>query len=452
MYKILKITLLSLMGILLFCAPVLCKESKLSTKTKSKLIDKLNTESLVIYSGNDQIKTYSQHGLVPLLLYLENDDFKDSFAFDKTVGRAAAYLYAYGHAKYVYADTISKPAIEILKKNNVKYEAKHVVNEIQNRTKTGLCPFEDLTKNATSPAQAYGLIYKKVYPDTAIVYYTSDITPEALVEIYKTLGKKLSGKVAVKVHSGEPGGHNFLQPEFMKPLIDYLNGTIVECNTAYAGRRDTTEEHKQVIKEHGFDKIAKVDIMDEDGEMELPVKNGKQIKVNYVGSHLKNYDSMLVLSHFKGHQMGGFGGALKNMSIGIASSHGKAYIHGAGEPDKIWTCEQDKFLEAMADADKSVMDYMKGNITFINVMSKMSVDCDCNNNPTPPEMADIGILASDDPVALDQACVDLVYNSDDAGKASLIQRIESRHGIHTVEAASELGVGVRKYKLIPVNN
>lgn len=451
MYKLIKIALLSFLGLLFLAAPALCKEKQLSAKTKSMLIDKLKTESLVIYTGK-QIKTYPQHGLVPLLMYLENNNFKNAYAFDKTVGRAAAYLYVYGGAQYVYADTISKPAIEIFKQNNVNYEAGHIVKEIQNRTKTGLCPFEELAKNAQSPAQAYGLIYKKLHPDTAIVYYTPDITPQALLDIYKTLGKNLSGKVAVKVHSGEPGGHNFLQPEFIKPLVNSLNGTIVECNTAYEGRRDTTQEHKQVLKEHGFDKIAATDIMDEEGEMELPVANGKQIKVNYVGSHLKNYDSMLVLSHFKGHQMGGFGGALKNMSIGIASSHGKAYIHGAGEPEKIWTCEQNKFLEAMADADKSVMDYMKGNITFINVMSKMSIDCDCNNNPTPPEIADIGILASDDPVALDQACVDLVYNSPDQNKASLIKRIESKNGIHTVEAAAELGVGVRKYKLININN
>ena len=451
MYKLIKIALLSFLGLMFLAAPALCTEKQLSAKTKSMLIDKLKTESLVIYTGK-QIKTYQQHGLVPLLMYLEANNFKDAYAFDKTVGRAAAYLYVYGGAQYVYADTISKPAIEIFKQNNVNYEAGHIVKEIQNRTKTGLCPFEELTKNAQSPAQAYGLIYKKLHPDTAIVYYTPDITPQALLNIYTTLGKNLSGKVAVKVHSGEPGGHNFLQPEFIKPLVNSLNGTIVECNTAYAGRRDTTQEHKQVLKEHGFDKIAATDIMDEEGEMELPVANGKQIKVNYVGSHLKNYDSMLVLSHFKGHQMGGFGGALKNMSIGIASSHGKAYIHGAGEPEKIWTCEQNKFLEAMADADKSVMDYMKGNITFINVMSKMSIDCDCNNNPTPPEIADIGILASDDPVALDQACVDLVYNSPDPNKASLIKRIESKNGIHTVEAAAELGVGVRKYKLININN
>lgn len=433
--------------VMLIAMPAFCAQKKISEDIKSMLINKLDDSSLVIYKDN-QTKTYKEHGLEPLLIYLEESNFKDSYVFDKTVGRAAALLYVYGDADYVYADTISKPAIEILKKNHIKYEAKNVVEEIQNKSKTGLCPFEELTKNITNPVQAYGLIYKKVHPDTSIVYFTPEITSSSLVNIYKTLGKDLKGNVAVKLHSGEPGGHNFLQPEFIKDLVTYLKGTIVECNTAYEGRRNTTEKHREAIKEHGFDKIAKVDIMDSDGQMELPVPGGKQIKVNYVGSHLKNYDSMLVLSHFKGHQMGGFGGALKNMSIGIASSYGKAYIHGAGKPEDLWTCEQDKFLESMADADKSVMDYMKGNITFINVMSRMSVDCDCNNNPAEPEIADIGVLASDDPVALDQACVDLVYQSKDPGKASLIQRMESRHGIHTVEAAADLGVGTRKYKII----
>lgn len=447
MHKFFKAALVGLLGLFFLVSPACAKENKLPAKTKSMLINKLKDSSLVIYKDN-QVQTFTQHGIIPLLVYLDNNNFKGSYAFDKTVGRAAAYLYVYGDAEYVYADVMSKPAIEILKQHNIKYEAQKVVKEIQNKDKTGLCPFEELTKNATSPAQAYGMIYKKIHPDTAVVYFTPEIKSEKLVEIYKTLGKNLSGNVAVKLHSGEPGGHNFLQPDFVKPVVDYLNATIVECNTAYEGRRNTTEKHKKAISEHGFDKIAKVDIMDEEGQMELPVENGKQIKVNYVGSHLKNYDSMLVLSHFKGHQMGGFGGALKNMSIGIASSYGKAYIHGAGNPDKIWTCEQDKFLEAMADADKSVMDYMKGNITFINVMSRMSIDCDCNSHPAEPEIADIGILGSDDPVALDQACVDLIYQSKDEGKASLIKRMEEKHGIHTVEAAADLGVGTRKYKLI----
>ncbi len=441
--------LFGLIALFFVISPVLAGEHKLSKEAENMLIDKLNNSSLVVYKDGN-VQEFQQPGVEPILIYLEDKDFKGTQVFDRVVGRAAAFLYVYGNADYVYANTISKPAIEIFKKNNIKYEAKNIVDEIQNKDKTDLCPFEKLTKNVENPAQAYGLIYKKVHPDTAIVYFTPDITSDNLVRIYKTLGKDLKGNVAVKVHSGEPGGHNFLQPDFMKDLVHYVNGTIVECNTAYEGRRNTTEEHKKAIAEHGFDKIAKVDIMDEEGQMELPVPNGKQIKVNYVGSHLKNYNSMLVLSHFKGHQMGGFGGALKNMSIGIASSYGKAYIHGAGIPENIWTCEQDKFLESMADADKSVMDYMKGNITFINVMSRMSIDCDCNNNPAEPEIADIGILASDDPVALDQACVDLVYSSKDPGKVSLIKRMEEMHGIHTVEAAADLGVGVRKYKLIDI--
>ena len=441
--------LFGLIALFFVISPVLAGEHKLSKEAENMLIDKLNNSSLVVYKDGN-VQEFQQPGVEPILIYLEDKDFKGTQVFDRVVGRAAAFLYVYGNADYVYANTISKQAIEIFKKNNIKYEAKNIVDEIQNKDKTDLCPFEKLTKNVENPAQAYGLIYKKVHPDTAIVYFTPDITSDNLVRIYKILGKDLKGNVAVKVHSGEPGGHNFLQPDFMKDLVHYVNGTIVECNTAYEGRRNTTEEHKKAIAEHGFDKIAKVDIMDEEGQMELPVPNGKQIKVNYVGSHLKNYNSMLVLSHFKGHQMGGFGGALKNMSIGIASSYGKAYIHGAGIPENIWTCEQDKFLESMADADKSVMDYMKGNITFINVMSRMSIDCDCNNNPAEPEIADIGILASDDPVALDQACVDLVYSSKDPGKASLIKRMEEMHGIHTVEAAADLGVGVRKYKLIDI--
>ena len=425
-----------------------CKMPDISEARKNDLKNKIDTGvSLIIYKDND-LAVYNEHNLEPLLNYLDSGNFKNSMAFDKTVGRAAAYLYVYGGAEYVYAQTISKPAIKILEKNNVKYEAKYIVQEIKNKENTDICPFEKLTKNAKNPTQAYGLIYKKTYPNTSIVYFTPKITPENIVNIYETNGKMLKGKVAVKLHSGEPGGHNFLQPNEVKPIVKRLRATIVECNTAYEGRRNTTEKHKQAIKEHGFDKVAKVDIMDADAELVLPVKNGKQIKVNYVGSHLKNYNSMLVLSHFKGHQMGGFGGALKNMSIGIASSHGKAYIHGAGDTSNFWNTDQDAFLESMADADKSVMDFMGNNMTFINVMTRMSIDCDCNNHPATPEMKDIGILASDDPVALDQACLDLVYRSNDAKKKSLIERIESKHGVHTIEAAADLGIGTRNYKLI----
>ena len=280
------------------------------------------------------------------------------------------------------------------------------------------------------------------------VYFISDITPEGVIKIYNALGIKLPGKVAVKLHSGEVGNQNFIKPEFWKPIIDEVNGTIVECNTAYEGKRNTTKAHWETMKLHGWTDIAKVDIMDEEGEMELTIENGKRIKKNYVGSNLKNYDSMLVLSHFKGHPMGGFGGALKNISIGIASSHGKAYIHGVGKVNEFWTSDHDSFLESMADAAQSIVKYFKGNMAFINVMCNMSVDCDCCAVAQDPKMSDIGILASLDPIALDQACVDLVYQSNDAGKSHLIERMESRNGIHTVEAAADLGFGSREYEII----
>ena len=237
----------------------------------------------------------------------------------------------------------------------------------------------------------------------------------------------------------------------MKKVIEAVNGTVVECNTAYEGKRNTTKEHWETMKAHGWTEHFRVDIMDEDGELELPVEGGKQISVNYVGKNLQNYDSILVLSHFKGHPMGGFGGALKNISIGIASSHGKAHIHGAGYPEAMWTAEHDSFLEAMADAAKSIVAYRKNHIAFLNVMCNMSVDCDCCAVAEDPKMADIGILSSLDPVALDQACLDLVYSSEDPGKKDLIKRIESRNGVHTVEAAAEIGVGSREYELICID-
>ena len=279
------------------------------------------------------------------------------------------------------------------------------------------------------------------------VYFTHEISSEKLLEIYKKLGVELKGKVAVKVHSGEKGNQNYLKPLFYKDIIDYVNGTVVECNTAYDGARNTSEKHLKLLEEHEWSKYYNVDLLDKDAELELPVKEGKHLKVNYVGKNIENYDSMLVLSHFKGHPMGGFGGALKNISIGLASSHGKANIHGAGKPEEIWTADHDSFLESMAEADKTIMDYEK-NIVFINVMANMSVDCDCCAVAEDPCMKDIGILASTDPVALDQACIDLVYNSTDPGKDHLIERIESRNGIHTIEAAEKLKVGTRKYDLI----
>lgn len=288
--------------------------------------------------------------------------------------------------------------------------------------------------------------------EKANVYFTKEITPEAMIKMYEVLGVTLPGKVAVKLHSGEVGNQNFLRPAFMKPVIDHVQGTIVESNTAYDGKRNTTKDHWETMKVHGWTDIAEVDILDEEGELILPIQDGKQIDMNFVGGHMSKYDSMLVLSHFKGHPMGGFGGALKNISIGIASSHGKAYIHGAGKPDEMWTADHDAFLESMADASKSIMEYFKDKIVFINVMCNMSVDCDCCAVAEDPKIGDIGILASLDPVALDQACLDLVYESKDEGKADLIERIESRHGVHTVEAAADIHVGTRDYVLVSIDD
>ena len=285
--------------------------------------------------------------------------------------------------------------------------------------------------------------------EKAKVYFTKNLTSESLINLYKKANCSLEGKVAVKVHSGEKGNQNFLHPEYFKEIIDYVSGTVVECNTAYDGARNTTEKHKELLKEHEWTKYFNVDLLDAEGpDLVLPIPNGKAIKENYVGKNIKNYDSMLVLSHFKGHPMGGYGGALKQLSIGCASSYGKAYIHGAGKPENIWTADHNLFLESMADADKSIMEYFKENIVFINIMCNMSVDCDCCAKAEDPCVKDIGILASTDPVALDQACIDLVYNSKDPGRDHLIERIESRNGVHTIEAANEQGVGSRKYELI----
>ena len=290
--------------------------------------------------------------------------------------------------------------------------------------------------------------------EKAKVYFIRDITPENSIKAYEAVGKKLTGKVAVKMHSGEQGNQNYLRPEFVKDVINYVNGTVVECNTAYEGARNSTEKHKKLIEEHDWNKYFPFDLLDEEGpDMELDIPNGKILKKNYVGKDLANYDSLLVLSHFKGHAMGGFGGALKQLSIGCASSAGKTLIHTAGvtnDQTKLFANlpEQDRFLEAMADAAASVVDYFKGNAVFVNVMKNISVDCDCDGNASAPCMKDVGILASADPVAVDQACLDLVYNSTDPGKDKLIARIESLHGVHTVEAAADLGVGTREYELI----
>lgn len=282
------------------------------------------------------------------------------------------------------------------------------------------------------------------------VYFTRNITSENVLKMYKVLNIELQGRVCVKVHSGEAGNQNYLKPLFFKDIIDYVNGTVVECNTAYDGERNTTIKHKKIMDEHEWTKYFNVDIMDSEGDLELNIKNGKVIKKNFVGNHIKNYDSMLVLSHFKGHPMGGYGGALKQLSIGCASSYGKAYIHGAGVPQDIWTGDHDKFLESMSDAASSVVDYFKGNIAYINVMCNMSVDCDCCKVAEDPCISDIGILSSTDPVALDKACIDLVYNSSDPNKDHLIERIESRNGTHTIYEANKRGIGSLEYELIEI--
>ena len=283
------------------------------------------------------------------------------------------------------------------------------------------------------------------------VYFSKEITPEKVLELYKMLGVNLPGNVAIKVHSGEKGNQNFLKPDFWKPIINYVNGTVVECNTAYEGARNTTERHKKLMEDHGWTEYYDVDILDAEGpDLVLDIKNGEKIKKNYVGKNIVKYDSMLVLSHFKGHPMGGYGGAIKQLSIGVASSYGKGYIHGVGNPDNFWTSDHDEFLESMAEAASSVVDYFNGNILYINVMKNMSVDCDCCAKAEDPCIADIGILASADPIAIDQACVDLVYACSDPGKPHLIERIESRNGIHTIETAAKLGYGKREYELIEV--
>jgi len=288
------------------------------------------------------------------------------------------------------------------------------------------------------------------------VYFTRELTPEKVVEMYKLLGINLPGKVATKVHSGEEGNQNYLKPEFWKPIVEYVNGTIVECNTAYGGERNTTEKHLKTIEKHGWNKYFKVDLLDEEGpDFVIPVKNGKHLKEDFLGKDIVNYDSMLILSHFKGHPMGGYGGALKQLSIGCASSEGKAWIHSGGvlkDQYTVWDniAKQDDFLESMAEAASAVVDYFKDRIAFINIMANMSVDCDCCAVAEDPCMKDIGILVSIDPVAIDQACIDLVKASDDPGKEHFLERVNSRHGTHTIDAAAELGFGSKEYELIEV--
>ena len=286
-----------------------------------------------------------------------------------------------------------------------------------------------------------------------IVYYTKTISAAELIRIYDLLGYELKGNVAIKLHSGEPGNQNFLRPDFFRPLINKVGGTVIEANTAYEGKRNTTKKHLETLQLHGWMDSFKVDLLDAEGpDLVLNIKDGQVINKNYVGKDIKNYDSMLVLSHFKGHPMGGYGGALKQLSIGIASSYGKAYIHGAGVPENIWTADHDKFLESMADASKSIIELFKGQIVYINVMKNMSVDCDCCAIAEDPCIQDIGMLISTDPVAIDKACIDLVYQSTDPGKSHLIERIESRNGVHTIDAAYKIGCGNIEYILKDVTN
>ena len=283
------------------------------------------------------------------------------------------------------------------------------------------------------------------------VYFSRTITPEKVVELFQLTGKTLDGNTAIKIHSGEVGNQNFLKPDFWKPVIDHVGGTVVECNTAYEGSRDTTVKHMKTLREHGWSKYFNVELMDAEGpDLELAIPNGKKIKKNFVGKTLTSYNSLLVLSHFKGHPMGGYGGAIKQLSIGLASSLGKAYIHGVGDTNNFWGSDHDSFLESMADAASSIIDYFQGNIVYINVMKNMSVDCDCCAVAEDPCMADLGILASLDPIAIDQACLDLVYASDDPGRDHLLERIESKNGVHTIEAAADLGFGSRDYELITI--
>ncbi|MDO4301002.1 MAG: DUF362 domain-containing protein [Clostridia bacterium] len=285
-----------------------------------------------------------------------------------------------------------------------------------------------------------------------VVYMTTDITPEALVKIYEKLDFNAEGNVAVKMSTGEPPASNYLRPELIKDLVQLVDGTIVECNTAYGGQRAETEMHKQVAKDHGFTEIADVDIMDENGSIEIPIANGTRIQKDYVGANLANYDSLISLAHFKGHAMAGFGGAIKNMSIGIASAEGKCYIHTGGKSSTSFMGGvQDEFCEAMADAASGVADYFDGKVVYINVMNRLSIDCDCDGNPAEPDMHDVGILASYDPVALDQACVDIVYNTDREESGTLIDRIESRNGLHTLEQAEQIGLGSRTYELVSID-
>lgn len=338
-----------------------------------------------------------------------------------------------------------KSVVSVSKKGKIKAKKKGKA--------TIRCKITYGRKKKTQTLKCKVTVTEKKKKTTSVVYMTTDISPEGLMAVYKKLNWNASGKTAVKVSTGEPPASNYLDPNLIKDLVQYVDGTIVECNTAYGGDRSSTALHRQVAKDHGFTQIAEVDIMDSSGSMTLTVEGGTRLKKNYVGKHFKDYDSFLVLSHFKGHTMAGFGGAIKNISIGIASSEGKSYIHSGGTSTSGFGGEQDAFLESMAEAGKSVSDSLgKGkNIVYVNVMNNLSIDCDCDGNPAKPKMKDVGILASTDPVALDQACVDLVYKQKEGDGAPLVRRMESRNGLHTLEHAEKIGLGSRSYKIVKVN-
>lgn len=334
--------------------------------------------------------------------------------------------------------------VDVIENTSLKEEQKE--EDTQTSKQPDSVSMQDKDKDTSS---------KPAVSDDSIVYMTSEISPESLLKVYESLAWSPTGKVAVKLSTGEPPASNYLKPELIKDLVQSLDGTIVECNTAYGGSRSETAMHYQVAKDHGFTEIADVKILDEDGSISIPVENGTQLSENYVGKAFTDYDSYLVLSHFKGHAMAGFGGAIKNISIGLGSSEGKSWIHSGGNSKtNPWGGDQDEFLEAMGDAGKSVSDYLKNGerIIYINVMNRLSVDCDCDGNPAEPDMHDIGILASTDPVALDQACIDLIYEQKDGDGASLVRRIESRNGLHTLEHAEEIGLGSRTYQLVKLDD
>ncbi len=313
-----------------------------------------------------------------------------------------------------------------------------------------------MTSCGNAKAGESGVAEDVAVADTAVVYYTSEISPEAIIKIYQALGREATGKVAVKISTGEPGGDNYLHPELIGDFVKHVNGTIVECNTAYGGKRAKTEDSYQTAVDHGFTAIAPVDILDGEGEIAIPIEGGKHLTEDIVGSHFTDYDFYVILNHFKGHAMGGFGGAIKNMSIGIASANGKSHIHSAGkvaDPGILWSnlAEQDDFLESMAEAAKAIAQHCGDSILYISVANNLSVDCDCDSHPAAPQMGDLGILASLDPVALDRACTDMVRESPDSGKVHLIERIDSRHGMHTLEHAEKIGLGSQTYKIVNID-